>query len=277
MRAGPRPVICLAAPDSCPDLHPRAVIGSVRAARRLLRWRVGGAEPHPGNRSHESRRRRRSVARPACAAPARTQPRPVVRQAPIPLAAGRHAVAGGPRVGAPGHAGRRHRRRGAGAAAAHQGLRRQQRDLEEPGLLQRGEDGAGQVRRRRCPAARPAELAAAGQAEAGTVAADQDAWRGPVRGDRGHQPQAHQAGGVAAAVAAADAVLSRERARLHDQRDAAGLPREAGAGRRQAAGALHAADARLRHHLHRLLLDAGHRHPAQGWHRRPGADVGVPR
>ena len=47
--------------------------------------------------------------------------------------------------------------------------------------------------------------------------------------------------------------------------------------RRQAAGALHAADARLRHHLHRLLLDAGHRHPAQGRHRRPGADVGVPR
>ena len=84
-----------------------------------------------------------------------------------------------------------------------------------------------------------------------------DAWRGPVRGDRGHQPQAHQAGGIAAAVAAADAVLSRERARLHDQRDAAGLPREAGARRRQAAGALHAADARLRHHLHRLLLDAG--------------------
>ena len=260
MRAGPRSSDLPVRAGLLPRFASGPVIGSVRAARRLLRRRVGGAEPHPGNRSHASGRRRSPVARPACAAPARTRPRAASpRRAPTLSTAGRHAVAGGPRVGPAGHAGGRHRgawcwcccwlARSCGGSSA---------TSKNQDYFDAGEDGAGEVRRRRrCSCTTCSTRSSRSRSKQVQSRADHDRDQAqsavtaatslkPTKQVESLQPWLLQT--LSYRVNGLDCMITG---------DAAGLQREAGAGRRQAAGALHAADARLRHHLHRLLLDAG--------------------
>ena len=94
----------------------------------------------------------------------------------------------------------------------------------------------------------------------------------------GHQPQADQAGGVAAAVAAADAVLPRERARLHDQQR---MPQAYHAKPARAGGKLLVPCTQRMLASDIIYTDSystpAAAHPAERRHRRPGADVGVPR